>query len=414
MYPTVTEADLARTAHRLGFAISAEELPVYRRHLLAGMAAFDAFVANGPPDELPPVEFGRRAPGRRPSAAEDPLGAWAWMCRIEGAPDGLLSGKTVSFKDNTAMAGLPVSFGTSALDGLIADIDATVVTRVLRSGATITGKNTMVGLGGGRGFGGDYGDEPRPLNPHDHSRIPGGSSTGSAIAVADHQVDISFGGDQGGSIRIPAALCGVLGLKPTFGLVSHFGIMYLSDQSVDHTGPLARSAEDVALALQAVAGADGLDPRQDSSVPNSVDVLGALDGGVRGLRIGLLAEGFAECEGKVAAAVHEAVAVLGDLGAEVVPISVPEHATALPALMVLLAHGGRLLADGGFFGAHARTCYPPELAVGLSRAPAVARRCAASAGEAQPAARRVRGAGVVRPGLRQGAQRPAALRPGFR
>ena len=137
-----------------------------------------------------------------------------------------------------------MSFGSFALEGFIPDFDATVVTRVLQAGGTIIGKNVMNGLSGGFGTGGGIGDYGRPLNPHNHEHVTGGSSSGSGAAVAAGEVDISFGGDQGGSIRIPAAFCGIVGHKPTFGLVSHFGIGFGSDQSIDYTGPMTRTVED--------------------------------------------------------------------------------------------------------------------------------------------------------------------------
>src|SRR5262249_21728723 len=150
---------------------------------------------------------------------------------------GLLAGKAVSFKDHISVAGIPQSFASVALDGFVPQFDATVVTRVLAAGGTVVGKHAM------HGFVNDF---PQPFNPHDHTRSPGGSSSGSGAAVAAGEVDISFGGDQGGSIRIPAAHCGVVGLKPTFGLVSHFGAGFGADMTLDHVGPMARRVEDVA------------------------------------------------------------------------------------------------------------------------------------------------------------------------
>src|SRR5262249_61170726 len=131
-----------------------------------------------------------------------------------------------------------------------------------------------------------------------------------AAAVAVGEVDTSSGGDQGGSIRIPAAFCGIVGHKPTFGLVSHFGIGFGSDQSIDYTGPMARTVEDVAAALQATAGYDPYDPRSTRDVPPSMDVLSRLADGVSGLRIGVLQEGFDEAEGAVRDLVMAAGGVL--------------------------------------------------------------------------------------------------------
>ena len=113
------------------------------------------------------------------------------------------------------------------------------------------------------------------------------------------EVDISFGGDQGGSVRIPAAYCGTVGLKPTFGLISHFGMGFGSDQSIDYTGPLTLTVEDTARALQATAGPDGYDPRQSRDVPESMDVLSGLKEGVAGLRIGVLDQGFEDADPEV-------------------------------------------------------------------------------------------------------------------
>src|SRR5262249_59838624 len=131
----------------------------------------------------------------------------------------------------------------------------------------------------------------RRLNPHNREHVAGGSSWGSGAAVAARQVDISFGGDQGGSIRIPAAFCGIIGHKPTFGLVSHFGIGFGSDQSIDYTGPMARTVEDTAAALQATAGYDPYDPRSTRDVPARVDVLSPLADRGSGVRLGGLPEG---------------------------------------------------------------------------------------------------------------------------
>src|SRR5438067_4197871 len=265
-----------------------------------------------------------RQPAFLPSPGEDPFNAWRWKCHIEGAPDGRMAGKSVSFTDHIAVAGVPMSFGSFALEGFIPDFDATVVTRVLEAGGTITGKNVMNGLSGGYGTGGGIGDYGRPLNPHNHEHVTGGSSSGSGAAVAAGQVDISFGGDQGGSIRIPAAFCGIVGLKPTFGLVSHFGIGFGSDQSIDFTGPMARTVEDAAAALQATAGHDSYDPRQTRDVPSSLDAVSRLTDGVAGLRIGVVQEGFAGAELEVRDLVMAAVDVLAGAGATVSEMCIPE------------------------------------------------------------------------------------------
>src|SRR5215467_4174735 len=294
MYAVPDVDEVVAVARELGIHLSAEEAVLYRKHLMEQLSQLDAFVHARVEEPRPPMMSAGRKPGSRPTPAEDPLNAWMWKCRIEGAAEGLLKGKTVSFKDHIAIAGMPMSFGSFALDGFTPDFDATVVTRVLQAGGAITGKNVMNGLSGGFCTGGGIGDYGRPLNPHNHQHVTGGSSSGSGAAVAAGQVDISFGGDQGGSIRIPAAFCGTLGLKPTFGLISQFGIGFGSDQSIDYTGPMARTAEDIA----ATPGRDGYDPPQTPEVPLQLDVLSRLADGVSGLRIGVLQEGFASAEGE--------------------------------------------------------------------------------------------------------------------
>jgi amidase len=258
-------------------------------------------------------------------------------------------------------------FGSFALEGFIPDFDATVVTRVLQAGGTIIGKNVMNGLSGGFGTGGGIGDYGRPLNPHNHDHVTGGSSSGSGAAVAAGQVDISFGGDQGGSIRIPAAFCGIVGLKPTFGLVSHFGIGFGSDQSIDYTGPMTRTVEDAAAALQATAGYDPYDPRQTRHVPTSMDVLSRLADGVSGLRIGVLDEGFDEAEVAVRDLVMAAVEVLAKAGAKVSRVSIPAHHAIRTAQAALSAEGALALFKTGFFGAFTRTYYPASLIAAINK-----------------------------------------------
>jgi amidase len=212
---------------------------------------------------------------------------------------------------------------------------------------------------------GDYG---KPLNPHNAQRITGGSSSGSGAALAAGEVDISFGGDQGGSIRLPAAFCGVVGLKPTFGLVSHFACGFAAEPSVDHVGPMARTVPDVAASLQAVAGYDDNDPRQRRSIPESIDALSDLDGGARGVRIGILEEGFAEpIELGVAEGVMTAVSTLERLGAEVSRISVPQHAQIDSVYAALVLEGARAIHDVGFFGVGAKGYYPASVITAIDR-----------------------------------------------
>jgi amidase len=279
----------------------------------------------------------------------------------------LLAGKTVSFKDHIAVAGMPVSFGTFALEGLIADFDATVVTRVLQAGGTVVGKNSMDGLSGGFGFGGGIGDYGRPLNPHNPEHVTGGSSAGSGAAVAAGEVDLAFGGDQGGSIRIPAALSGTVGLKPTFGLISHFGVGFGSDQSIDYTGPMTRTVKDAAAALQATAGYDGYDPRQSRDVPWAIDALSTLEHGAAGVRVGVLEEGFEDADQDVRELVMSAIDILSEGGAKVSKVSIPEHHTSRVAQLALMPEGSKAVFDTGYYGMFAKTYYPASIIASINK-----------------------------------------------
>src|SRR5262245_2106143 len=367
MYTLPDVDEVVAVARELGIHLSSDEALLYQKFLMEPLRDLDAFVQARLPEPRPPMVSTARQPGHRPSPGEDPLNAWMWKCRIEGAPGGVLAGKTVSFKDHIAVAGIPMSFGSFALDGFVPDFDATVVTRVLQAGGTIVGKNVMNGLSGGFGTGGAIGDYGRPLNPHNHDHVTGGSSSGSGAALAAGEVDISFGGDQGGSIRIPAAFCGVVGHKPTFGLVSHFGIGFGSDQSIDYTGPMARTVEDAAAALQATAGHDPYDPRSTRDVPMSMDVLGRLADGVTGLRVGVLQEGFDGAESEVRDLVLAAVDVLARSGAEVSKVSIPAHHAVRTAQAALSNEGGLALFKTGFFGAFTRTYYPASIVAAINR-----------------------------------------------
>src|SRR3954454_17179671 len=228
-----------------------------------------------------------RAGGYRREPEDNPLGAWYYRCSIAGAQEGLLSGKRVVIKDNVCVAGVPMMNGTAVLEGHVPETDASVVTRILDAGANIIGKAVCESL---CFSGGSHTSDTGPvLNPHDHSRSAGGSSSGSAALVASGECDMAIGGDQGGSIRIPSCWCGTYGLKPTHGLVPYTGAFPI-ELTLDHLGPIAATVADVALLLTAVAGEDGFDPRQKDVRVG--DYEGALNGNAQGLRIGVVAEGF--------------------------------------------------------------------------------------------------------------------------
>jgi amidase len=347
MYRLPEIAEVIAAAERLGITMGAEEAAVYRSGIAAQLREFNAFFESGVDSAEHDQANAARDPGYRPSPDDNPYNAWIWKCHIEGAKEGPLQGKTVGLKDHIPVASIPLTYGSYLMRNFVADFDAPVVTRLLQAGATIVGKCNMDSFScGGFGFDG-VGDFGRVQNPHEPNHLTGGSSSGSAVAVVTRQCDIALGGDQGGSVRIPAAWCGAQGLKPTAGLVPHTGIVG-SDISLDRVGPIARTVKDVALTLQAIAGPDGNDLRQ-VDVPQNYDALAQLGRGVDGVRLGVLEEGIAEpIEPDVRDIFLAAVDTLASHGAHIVRVSVPSHTFALVPYMVLSAEGSRMLHDMRF------------------------------------------------------------------
>jgi len=287
------------------------------------------------PDNLPPVRY-PRTPGIKPSPADNPLNAWAVKSEVRGAAHGPLSGKRVVLKDNVCLAGVPMMNGASSLEGYVPDVDATLVTRILDAGGSIAGKAhcEYFCLSGG-----SHTNAAGPVhNPYRYGYSAGGSSSGSAALVGAGELDLAIGGDQGGSIRMPASWCGIYGMKPTHGLVPYTGVMPI-EATIDHAGPMTANVADNALLLEVIAGADGLGPRQYS--PRVDRYTAALGRGVSGLRIGVLLEGFnrADSEPDVDHKVRQAADRLRAMGAIVEDVSVPMHMDG-PAIWTAIAVEG--------------------------------------------------------------------------
>ena len=237
-----------------------------------------------------------------------------------GADLGPLHGIPVALKDLCYTAGIRTTCGAKALDGFVPDRTATVAKRLSRAGAVLVGKANMVELAfGPHGLNPHYGTPP---NPWSQTRVPGGSSSGSGVAVAAGLATAAIGTDTGGSIRIPASFCGVVGLKPTLERVSRAGVMPLS-WTLDSIGPLTRSVEDAALVFEAIAGPDPADPVTLNQP--AVDVVGSLKRDVEGLRVGLVRDPFCDgADAEVIAAVEAAAKELENLGARVDEFALPE------------------------------------------------------------------------------------------
>ena len=232
---------------------------------------------------------------------------------------GPLHGIPVGLKDLYNTAGVRTTSGSRIFDNFVPEEDCTVAARFLQAGAVLLGKLNMHPFAfGPTGENSDYG---HMHNPWDPELVTGGSSGGSGSAAAAGQCTITTGSDTGGSIRIPAALCGIVGFKPTYGLVSRYGLTPLS-WSLDHPGPMVRTVEDAALTLNVIAGHDLKDVA--SARVDIPDYTTALSGDVRGLRIGVPKEYFeAPLDPEVGRAVRDAIDLLGDMGAVVTEVSFP-------------------------------------------------------------------------------------------
>ncbi|MFC0449577.1 amidase [Rhodococcus jostii] len=295
-----------------------------------------------------------------PDANDNPLGAWYVTTSISTAAGGPLTGRRVVIKDNVTVAGVPMMNGSRSLEGFVPTRDATVVTRLLDAGATVAGKAVCEDL---CFSGSSFTPATGPVrNPWDPDREAGGSSGGSAALVAGGDVDFAIGGDQGGSIRIPAAFCGVVGHKPTFGLVPYTGAFPI-ERTVDHLGPITRTVEDAALLLSVIAGRDGHDPRQPENLVVD-DYVSKLDSGIEGLRIGVVSQGFghAVSQPEVDDSVRAAARRFTDAGGVVDVVSIPWHLHAFHVWNVIATDGGAYqMLDGNGYGLNADGLYDPEL-----------------------------------------------------
>jgi aspartyl-tRNA(Asn)/glutamyl-tRNA(Gln) amidotransferase subunit A len=248
----------------------------------------------------------------------------------EGRDPGPLAGVPVALKDNLCTRGHETTCGSRILQGWRPPYDATVVERLRRAGAVALGKTNMDEFAMGSStensaFGPTH-------NPRRTGKVPGGSSGGSAAAVAAGFAPLALGSDTGGSIRQPAALCGVVGMKPTYGRVSRYGLVAFAS-SLDQIGPFAATVEDAALLFDVIAGHDPLD---STSLPSVAEpTLPGIGEGVEGLRVGLCRDLVEGCAVDVQARVHEAADALAKAGAKVEEVSVPEFAYGLSAYYLI-------------------------------------------------------------------------------
>ncbi len=244
---------------------------------------------------------------------------------------GVLAGIPIAVKDNIATRGIKTTCGSKILENFVSPYDATVVEKIKREDGIIIGKTNMDEFAMGSSTETSYFKKTK--NPHDLERVPGGSSGGSAAAVAGFEAPLSLGSETGGSVREPASFCGVVGLKPTYGLVSRYGLIAFAS-SLDQIGPFARNVEDTALLLSVLAG---YDEKDSTSVDNkSIDYTKELNSNVKGMKFALPKEYFGEgIDEKVKKKVLEAVEALKGLGAEVEEISLPYTEYALSCYYII-------------------------------------------------------------------------------
>ncbi|VUC22881.1 unnamed protein product [Clonostachys rosea] len=327
----VREGDVERILEPLGVTVKDSESRDYQT-LLAAVHDCAEHVSQLP-DYQPSPDLDRypRLDLKRPSEKEQVFGhAWAHRFLIKGnqSTSSELRGKSVCIKDCIAVAGVPQFFGSDAFPAWTPTTDAIVVTRMLDAGADVVGTATCEHFcNSTASFTSAQGTVENPYKP---GYSAGGSTSGGAALVAGGIADIAIGTDQGGSIRVPASLCGIVGLKPTHGLIPYTGITS-GDQIDDHAGPLARSVAEVAASLDALAGYDGIDDRSLGSAPHASfqfsRSLKDADGKLDGVKVGVLVEGYQNdlVQPGVKAKFLEAVEKLSILGAEIEEVSIPLH-----------------------------------------------------------------------------------------
>jgi len=251
-----------------------------------------------------------------------------------GEPIGMLAGIPIGLKDNLCTQGIPTTCASQILANFVPPYESTVTAKLQAAGAVIVGKTNLDEFAMGSST--ENSGFQRTCNPWDRDRVPGGSSGGSAAAVAAEECVAALGSDTGGSIRQPASLCGVVGLKPTYGRVSRFGLVAYAS-SLDQIGPLANSVEDAAILLTAIAGRDPRDATSlEIEVPDYAQLLRPNFRPKSRLRIGLIKETFgsgldSEVEDKVKTAVEQ----LQELGAEIQVVSCPRFGYGLPAYYII-------------------------------------------------------------------------------
>ncbi len=247
-----------------------------------------------------------------------------------GEDPGPLAGVPIALKDNLCTRGVATTCSSKILEGWLPPYDATVVTRLIEAGAVSVGKSNLDEFAMGSST--ENSAFGASKNPWDTSRVPGGSSGGSAAAVAAGFVPIALGSDTGGSIRQPAAFCGTVGMKPTYGLVSRYGLIAFAS-SLDQIGPFSTTVTDAALLLEAICGHDDRDSTSLRDTPTSF--VGPLAEGIAGLRVGVITDFLSDADPLIVTAVRDAAGALASAGATVDEVAIPELMSGLAAYYLI-------------------------------------------------------------------------------
>jgi amidase len=367
VYPSIDE--ILNLAAEFKMELSADEAQVYRAGMIGALKTYRRIEEL--PELRPEVKY-PRTPGYRPAPDENPYKAWYWRTDIPGADKSPLHGEKIGLKDVISVAGVPMMNGAPVLEGYIPDTDATVTTRILDAGATIVGKTASSDHSfSSGGHTSAYGPVRNPRKP---THSPGGSSKGSAAAIAAGDIDISLGGDQGGSVRIPASWFDIVALKPTYGLVPYTGCLMI-EMTLDHIGPMANNVTNIARMMNVVAGPDPLDPHQRGVSAPEIDYTAALGKDIKGMRIAVVKEGFGQTaetwadivlppgDPVVDRKVRAAIAALEQRGAVVTEVSVPMHITAMHIWYPIFLEGAtKFMLKGNGIGTNWKGYYNTQLA----------------------------------------------------
>jgi amidase len=337
--------DFSPSREDLSEVVSASEVSVDDSELDAIYGAFQDLAEmygrlEDITDGVPESQTSTRDGGYRPDPDKDPYNTFITRCDVRGATTGPLAEDEIAVKDTIAVGGVEMTGASSLLEGYVPQYDAPIVTRILDAGGAITGKTNLspYPISGAESDGGIVGPV---YNPHDPERLPGGSSSGSAVAVVLGDVDAALGADQGGSIRIPAAWSGCVGLKPTNGLVPYTGVCSLSP-SLDVVGPMARTVEKCAILLDVLTASKEIDQtaRSGHSRFGTHSYHNALSMKEPDITVGILTEGFKGpwVDRPVAEIVRTAATELATRGVEIRDVSVPVHKDGVAIWNAIFSH----------------------------------------------------------------------------